>query len=325
MCAKALSVQCLLILKRMPILPLPSAKGKEHLGQRDQKMAATPAGDMSLPLFCRNYELITIIRRRKVRCNEQRPRCSHCERLNLECTWNRVSMQKNESSSAEPQPGLSQQAHLMPLGLGGYDSSQFSAIFNSTWDEAMLLSPSSWPNSNMTVAPGQEPLIGSLGAMWTPPLTSPTHNMRSPEIPMPATELGLRQESGSTAPISTHLSSDESPTSMDDGYLLESFLQIFMPPILAPVEIGPKLSTTRAFFASMSSKSSMVRLAVMAFSAFQLSRSQSGIRIDYQPFYESASRELRTALAAGNSSVSRQKSLEHFLAAIFLLTYADVN
>jgi hypothetical protein len=325
MCAKVLSVPCLLILKRMPILPLRSATGKEHLGQRDRKMAATPAGNMPLPLFCRNYELIMIIRRRKVRCNEQRPRCSHCERLNLECTWNRVSMQKNESSSAELQPGLSQQAHLMPLALGGYDSSQFSAIFNSTWDEAMLLSPSSWPNSGMTVAPGQEPLLGSMAAMWTPPLPSPTHNMRSPEVPMPATELGLRQESGSTAPISTHLSSEESPTSMDDGYLLESFLQIFMPPILAPVEIGPKLSTTRAFFASMSSKSSMVRLAVMAFSAFQLSRSQSGIRIDYQPFYESASRELRTALAAGNSSVSRQKSLEHFLAAIFLLTYADVN
>lgn len=26
-------------------------------------------------------------RRRKVRCDEQRPRCSHCERLNLECRW----------------------------------------------------------------------------------------------------------------------------------------------------------------------------------------------------------------------------------------------
>lgn len=26
-------------------------------------------------------------RRRKVRCDEQRPRCSHCERLNLQCKW----------------------------------------------------------------------------------------------------------------------------------------------------------------------------------------------------------------------------------------------
>jgi hypothetical protein len=25
--------------------------------------------------------------RRKVRCNEQKPRCSHCERLNLQCNW----------------------------------------------------------------------------------------------------------------------------------------------------------------------------------------------------------------------------------------------
>lgn len=26
-------------------------------------------------------------RRRKVRCNEASPRCSHCQRLNLECKW----------------------------------------------------------------------------------------------------------------------------------------------------------------------------------------------------------------------------------------------
>lgn len=26
-------------------------------------------------------------RRRKVRCDEHRPRCSHCERLNLQCMW----------------------------------------------------------------------------------------------------------------------------------------------------------------------------------------------------------------------------------------------
>lgn len=26
-------------------------------------------------------------KRRKVRCNEQKPRFSHCERLNLECSW----------------------------------------------------------------------------------------------------------------------------------------------------------------------------------------------------------------------------------------------
>jgi hypothetical protein len=28
-----------------------------------------------------------VARRRKVRCNEQRPRCSNCERLNFECKW----------------------------------------------------------------------------------------------------------------------------------------------------------------------------------------------------------------------------------------------
>jgi hypothetical protein len=38
-------------------------------------------------------------RRRKVKCNEQKPRCSHCERLNLDCTWNRVLNRRSTSSS----------------------------------------------------------------------------------------------------------------------------------------------------------------------------------------------------------------------------------
>lgn len=37
-------------------------------------------------------------RRRKVRCDEQRPRCSHCERLNLQCKWRPAYAAASEST-----------------------------------------------------------------------------------------------------------------------------------------------------------------------------------------------------------------------------------
>lgn len=40
-------------------------------------------------------------RQRKVRCNVQRPRCAHCERLNLECKWKAPSL---TSRNPTPQP-----------------------------------------------------------------------------------------------------------------------------------------------------------------------------------------------------------------------------
>lgn len=46
-------------------------------------------------------------RRRKVKCDEQRPRCSHCERLNLECKWRPLhavafSKQRNDVNGERP-------------------------------------------------------------------------------------------------------------------------------------------------------------------------------------------------------------------------------
>jgi hypothetical protein len=40
-------------------------------------------------------------RTRKVRCDEIRPRCSHCERLNLECKW------KTSTGKSDARPGIS--------------------------------------------------------------------------------------------------------------------------------------------------------------------------------------------------------------------------
>ncbi|KAF7131453.1 hypothetical protein CNMCM5793_004678 [Aspergillus hiratsukae] len=185
----------------------------------------------------------------------------------------------------------------------------------------MLLSPSSWPRYRMVAPFDQESLPQSIGDVWSPlTLSNPAQEVTIRQSSQTSANIGLVE-----APVNAHVSSSHDiAASMDNEYLLDSFLQNFMPPILATVEIGPKLATTRSLFASMSAKSSMVRLAVMAFSAFQLSRSQSGKYIEYQPFYDRASQELRTALATGTSAGIRRNELEYFLATIFLLTCADL-
>lgn len=72
------------------------------------------------------------LRRRKVKCDEQRPRCSHCERLNMECKWrpqtrsaaqrrlptndmNGAAAEQNLSPATEASPGNSvfQPAHAV--------------------------------------------------------------------------------------------------------------------------------------------------------------------------------------------------------------------
>ena len=211
---------------------------------------------------------------------------------------------------------------------GVFGLSPFSGGFNATWDEAMLLSPSSWPDYSTSGPLPQDLLPQSLGGTWSPPtLASLISTMESPDSSLNSSRTRIREETLAIATANTSVPLEASSVSMenDNGYLLNEFLQGFFPPILAPVEIGPKWSTTRSFFASMCSESSMVRLAVMAFSAFQLSTTRSGTPADYKPLYDSASREIYAQLHTGNGNLITQTELKHLLAALFLLTYADVS
>lgn len=113
-----------------------------------------------------------------------------------------------------------------PLGIG-------------TWDEAMLLSPNSWPTDpTITSATSQMDVVPQpiyqlpLGHRSSGPLIDdaslhrPRESIQSvPERPDPA----------STSPFST----ENGPNgSVDEDFLLSTFLQMLMPPILTPVEIG---------------------------------------------------------------------------------------
>jgi hypothetical protein len=279
-----------------------------------------------------------------VRCNERRPRCAHCERLNLDCTWNRPSTSRSNTgqtstsivNSATPinqHQGLN--PNLLPLdgfSMGGNPFFDFSGPLGiGTWDEAMLLSPNSWPpDHSINGAPNQpEPVPQPiyqlpLGHQSSGPIAEHSRGRaqsipgRGPQQPEPA----------STSPFSA----ENAPNgTIDEDFLLNTFLQMLMPPILATTEIGPKWATTRAFFGSMASESPIVRSAIVTFAAMQMQRSGLGgdvMKTDWRPLYDNAARHLSNALAKKRKEEEGdgvKVPLKFVLASLFLLTYTDVS
>ncbi|KAF1953922.1 hypothetical protein CC80DRAFT_476815 [Byssothecium circinans] len=283
-------------------------------------------------------------RRRKVRCNERRPRCGHCERLNLDCTWNRpLAVRNHTASPSQSQPysqaTVSPQSAVHPHynhGLPPFDGFangffDFSGPLGmGTWDEAMLLSPNSWPSdmagstSHMEIIPQPIHQMPLRQPFSTPHVPSARSHGGHGSISSTAERTAPQADPNSTSPFSTE---GQPHTSGDDEYLVSTFLQMLMPPILTPVEIGPKWASTRAFFGSMAAESTMVRSAIMAFAAMQMQRSGLGneLKRDWRPLYDSASRQLSSALAKRRKLEDGGKeSLKFILASIFLLTYTDL-
>ncbi|KAH7072715.1 fungal-specific transcription factor domain-containing protein [Paraphoma chrysanthemicola] len=313
----------------------------------DQQPPATPVpaseSAPAAPRPARSRNGCNACRRRKVRCNERRPRCGHCERLNLDCTWDRPRTARNTTGhgsstiGASPQTSALQQPfnpNLLPLdgfSMGSNSFFDFSGPLGiGTWDEAMLLSPNSWPTDpNIT------------GATHMDVVPQPIYQLplghQSNETLMDAATLHRPRESIQSVPnqqdpaSTSPFSSENGPNgSVDEELLLSTFLQMLMPPILTPVEIGPKWASTRAFFGSMAAESPVVRSAIMAFAAMQMQRSGIGgdtIKVDWRPLYDSAARQLSSALARKRQEEhgdAQKMGLKYILAALFLLTYTDL-
>lgn len=284
-----------------------------------------------------------------MRCNEQRPRCAHCERLNLDCTWHRTPIPRNNTSTstqsqatASPQlPSSNPSFNQEFVAFNGTPIHQ-NAFFDfsgplgmGTWDEAMLLSPNSWP-ADPSMAGTHPPLeivpqpIHQLAYGQPPPTAQEIQSLRhSGSISsIPERTAPHPHDPNSTSPFSTEGAPN---VAIDEDFLVNTFLQMLMPPILTPVEIGPKWASTRAFFGSMASESSMVRSAIMAFAAMQIQRSGMGsssdVKADWRPLYENASRHLSGVLnkRGKDGDTKGNEGLKHILASIFLLTYTDVS
>ncbi|CAG7957360.1 unnamed protein product [Penicillium nalgiovense] len=228
-------------------------------------------------------------KRRKVRCNERRPRCYHCQRLNLECDWkvnepqrqpplqnDADSLKSNvalEVNQLSPSPFLFD-FHPMPAPTEGFhmfqnvyfpDFGDFTALGN-TYQQARSSDADS-PNSSL------------------PPRQSPQQSpVANPEVE-----------------ISPHL---------------------HLPPILDPVENGPRYASARELLESMASSSPMLRSSIAAFEAIQ--SGSGGGPAGYQQHYENAATELSQKFGefAGDVIIS-DSEIRYVLATIFFLTYIN--
>lgn len=141
--------------------------------------------------------------------------------------------------------------------MGGNAFFDFSGPLGfGTWDEAMLLSPNSWPTdpaiaaatSHLATVPQpiyQLPLgHHSSGQLVATDPATPRTSFQA--ITEPAAQ---RPDPASTSPFSHEGTQNGS---IDGDLLVNTFLQMLMPPILTPVEIGTsEHMETKHMFLSM--------------------------------------------------------------------------
>jgi len=123
--------------------------------------------------------------------------------------------------------------------------------------------------------------------------------------------LGIRQSSGDSS---------------EERILKDYFVQTVVPPILAQVETQLKWSSMRQILISMSTHSTMVHYAILAFSELLMGRKCNSSTPTYQKYYQSARTELsqqRAEQMHGKRAPS-STAFEYMLAALFFLSYIDL-
>jgi hypothetical protein len=128
-------------------------------------------------------------------------------------------------------------------GMNGSTFFDFSGPLGfSTWDEAMLLSPNSWPTDPTLAA-----ATSSYDSVPQPIYQLPIgHHLARTSVAAPTTPRASFQGTAvpQCDPASTSPFSHEGSQSgaVDGDVLVNTFLQMLMPPILTPVEIGASLN-----------------------------------------------------------------------------------
>jgi hypothetical protein len=204
-------------------------------------------------------------KRRKVRCNEQRPLCHHCRRLNLDCVW----------KDQRPSPVPSSSADLVDFAQSIAD-----------------------PPGNLSLL--QDIYLPDFGDLTAP--GNPLH------------ERVLSTDLDVLPPAPPQSESPIANVYVDDS------LPLLVPPILDPVENGPRYASVRALFDSMAASSPMVRYSTAAFAAIQLYT--TGEKADYRQYYDQAASELAERFRKSGSCSSSE--LRYVLTTIFFLTYINV-
>lgn len=116
--------------------------------------------------------LTSRFRRRKVKCNEQHPRCSHCERLNMECVWNTPRRIANMQSAApltdqRSRPPQSEASNLWMSSDWGLSQPLFGLLQQFDYDDLMgSANTQDW--SQAISDPSRGMLVDSLQAVRPP-------------------------------------------------------------------------------------------------------------------------------------------------------------
>ncbi|KAI5468064.1 hypothetical protein BGZ63DRAFT_42574 [Mariannaea sp. PMI_226] len=261
--------------------------------------------------YIRSREGCLTCKRRKVKCDEQRPRCSHCERLNMECKWRsqaRATAQRrqqpandmsgpasdqNMSPGTEASPSVFQPAHAVDEV---FDYASFMWDSGDFWQHA---SPQLQQNS------GLEAHMLAAHSQITFPDRSTFPN------PFPAPSLSQSNDSHQGRLV----------LPQGDEKLMEFFINSVNPPIISEVETQKKWLSTRQAVVEMANSSAMVRYAILAFSNLLLCR-QDGNWPGDQNFYEQAVVEV--SCYDGTSMAEQSPRREYLLAALFFVSYIDI-
>ncbi|KAK8118023.1 uncharacterized protein PG998_006304 [Apiospora kogelbergensis] len=249
-------------------------------------------------------------KRRKVKCDEQRPRCSHCERLNFECKWqpSRPSQSRRARNGGPAAAATSCVAANdgEPLTGAGHEANPHGT------------ETSPYCISNLAADPSQlegEPNIEALSA--SPIISTNPHNQRDAG--------NLSSEQSVLSDTSPHVPQAQiADPSYENHRLMDYFIHAVTPPILSEVETQKQWFATRQILVKMANSSRMVRWAVLAFSNLMLSRHDGAWMASPQNHYDNAAAEVasydKNDIASGKHSHDR----ENLLVALFFLSYVDI-
>lgn len=295
------------------------------------------------------------LRNRKVKCDEQRPRCSHCERLNLECKWRPISSRRpSERSGTARQRQVDHSTATRVVASTILNDTHPASDFQAASVAPQLHSPLAQPTpAGLVVSPEQltphittiqptcnyivDDVFDYASFLWTPggtgdfwPHEHVSHDFDQASLsnwsqtrPIAGAQHGSDHGVTSPAqdfPITSGLVGIEQQ-------LMDFFAQSTTPPILSEVETRKEWLAMRNVVLRMAHASTMVRCAILCFSNLSLSRQQgdSGLnKIQYdQKYYEAAiAQEADIDLEMPFKDHSPLR--EHLLVALFFLSYVDI-
>jgi len=298
-------------------------------------------------------------KRRKVRCNEQQPRCNHCTRLDLDCEWHdqevlAVTSNQQRSTltvSSEPQSSPSLSTIEATSVNATEDSLQTirsltdltapaSAAPISLQQDAQSFHDPNAPSA-LDACFDYTEFMGTGGDWWKQmgadlPSDLPISLEDQPVVrnhnpaPLP-TAMTLDRDCHSQPPLSLALEStchnfpiQTSALGEEDKLVLDNFQRSKLPPILAAVETQQRWDTIRKHLLSTSTRSDLLRSAILTFA--NLSMRHSGCTtLSKEPneHYDVAATALEFRLKTV-ALHSHNPERESIIASCFFLTYVDI-